>query len=434
MNKNNKKQSPLPLLTDNNPLRALFSLAEYYPDRSCMAEPRGNMVRKYRLREFTALIEKIARVVALSRHRSSKPIAIIAHSSFRAVVAHLGALLAGGKVVLISTNASVEQQLEIIADNQVELLVVDAFSSVQPLLAHLPHLPQLRQLWSLEDEPADYPNEVSAQGWQDILELAASKKPILDQQFEKLNSDAPACRYYERNEAGDFHFYESSLKQMAQQVVQAQQAACLHYPNFKETTRFLAVIPFNQPVAHIEGILLPLLTGRSLMALDRQEAWRSGVLPYAPDCLVASSVFLNQASERILSSVAESGGIAQLSLQQNLNRLRRLQKHRKTRRVDGTSMINFIAGKAVNYLTTQKLRDVMGGDIQLSFCIDQQLTEKSTLFYHSIALPVMKSALAKQLQFLTQSPQEGEGTAFHAVRGTQLAQNEEIKSFQIMGL
>lgn len=430
MEKNNKnKQIPF-AYTQTNPLRRLFTMAQQMPNRVCMAEPRGNMVRKYRLGEFTQLVEKAAYAVSLTRGNHRKPVAIVANSSFRAIVAHFGAQLAGAKTILIPVNTPVAELLSIISDNQIEMLIVDDFSSSRELFESLHYLPELRQVWTLKDELEDYPAQVSTLGWYDMLEQSNSKRPRLDDQLAALNDDTMTTRFYSRSEVGKFQFHEYSSAQLSNFATDTASYTTDHYPGFDSIMRILSVIPFNRVAGHVEGILVPLLTGRILMAVDREEAWKSGSLPFAPQAVVGSSLFLNQATEQIQAAVKEHGGIMQYGLQKNLEHLKKRAKRGTLSNNDGQGMINFLASKTLHCLVSRKLRETFGGDIMMGFTIDREMTFESKLFYRSVALPICETRLRETL--LEHAKDSSEESTFKELRGAQLAEDEEILNIKIV--
>jgi hypothetical protein len=73
MEKNNNNKIPL-ALSFENPIRALFTLAQQQPNRHCLCEPRGNMVRKYTYAELAELVETIARAISKTKNTETKPI------------------------------------------------------------------------------------------------------------------------------------------------------------------------------------------------------------------------------------------------------------------------------------------------------------------------------------------------------------------------
>ncbi|GEM_PF-4260378 len=431
MEKNNKNKIPL-ALSFENPLRALFTLAQQQPNRHCLAEPRGNMVRKYTYKELAELVETIARGISKTKNSETKPIGIVAQSSFRTIAAHFGALLSGGKTILIPVNSSAEEQQQIIADNQVELLILDHLDASNDLIEQLPFLPQLRQLWVLQDEPDKYQTQVSTLGWHDMLHLAnqGKRRITLEQQLEALSDSEKLCRFYSRNDVNEFQHHDYSLGELAEEVKFATERANHEYPSFGHVSRFLSIIPFNRIMGHVEGIYLPLLTGRMLMAVDREEAWKSAALPYAADCLVASSIFLNNASEKVQSEVNDHGGIAQFSFQKNLERLKKVARRRKDSTHDGSPMVNFIAGKTVHYILHRKLKENFGGDIKLCFAIDNDLRFENRLFYRSVAMPFFE--IDEDDLLVEASADITAGLAFNGVRGTQLAKNKDVLKLKIV--
>lgn len=431
MEKNNNNKIPLSLSFEN-PVRGLFVLADQQPNRHCIAEPRGNMVRKYTYAELGELVETIARAIARTKSSEVKPVAIITRSSFRAIAANLGALLGGSRTILIPANSTVEEQLQIIADNQVELLIIDKLEASSEMMDQLPFLPQLRQLWVLEDSPDKYHAQVLTLGWHDMLALADQgvRRVTLEQQLEALSDTAKLCRFYSRTDTGTFQHHDYSLGELAQEIQNADERAQDRHPSFQHAMNFLAIIPFNRVLGHVEGIYLPLLTGRMLMAVDREEAWKSASLPYAPDCLVANSLFLSNAAEKIQSEIDEHGGIAQFSFQKNLDRLKKLARRSKDSDFDGSSMVNFIAGKTVHCILGRKLKETFGGDIRLCFAIDDELRFEPRLFYHSVAIPLLETGADDLL--IEASTDVNEGMAFNAVRGTQLAKNKNVLKLKIV--
>ncbi len=431
MEKNNKNKIPL-AFSFENPVRALFTLAEQQPNRHCLVEPRGNMVRKYTYAELAELVETIARAISKTKSADTKPIAIVARSSFRAIAANMGALLGGCRTILIPTNCSAEEQQQIIADNQVELLIVDEIESSKELIDQLPFLPQMRQLWALEDEPDKYHAQVSTLGWHDMLHLAnqGKKRMTLETMLENLSDSEKLCRFYSRNDINDFQQHDYSMSEMAAQTKQAISNASSKHPSFEGVNSFLSIIPFNQVMSHVEGVYLPLMTGRMLMAVDRQEAWKSATLPYDADCLVASSLFLSNAAKKIRGEVDENGGLPQYSFQKNIERLKKLARRRKDSSHDGSPMINFIAGKTVHLMLYRKLKETFGGDIKLCFAIDDNLRFENRLFYQSVAVPLLETNHDELL--VKPSNEAIDGMAFNAVRGTQLAKNKDIMKLKIV--
>ena len=432
MEKNNKNKIPFEISFEN-PLKALMMLADSQPNRLCLAEPRGNMVRKYSFGELGELIETIAQAVSKTTDDQLKPIAIVAHSSFRTIAANMGALLGGGKTILIPVNCSAEEKQQIIADNQVELLILDDLDSSRDLLDELPFLPQLRQLWVLEDDPSDYHAQVSTLGWHDMLHLATQgkRRMTLDQQLEMMDDGAKLCRFYSRDELGLFQHHDYSLGELAEEISTVQEEAKLHYPAFAQVKNFLSIIPFNRVMSHVQGIYLPLLTGRMLMAVDREEAWKGNALPYSADCLVASSTFLTNAAEKVQLSISEHGGISQFGLQKNIERLKNLAKRQKGSSYTGGSMINFIAGHTLHCMLSRKLKEAFGGDMKLCFSIDNQLRFNDRLFYHSIALSLLE---ADEAELLVSASHDMFGSiSYDEIRGTQLSENEDLRDFKIVG-
>lgn len=419
-------------LSFENPVRAIFTLAEQQPNRHCIVEPRGNMVRKYTYKELAELVETIARGISKTKSADAKPIAIVAKSSFRTIAAHFGAMLAGCRVILISTTASAEEQQQIIADNQVELLVMDDLSSGQELVAQLPFLPQMRQLWVLEDEPDKYHAQVSTLGWHDMLHLAdqGKKRVTLEGQLAALKDDEKICRFYSHNDVNEFQQHDYSFAELARQTKQAIENAETKHPSFTNVRKLLSIIPFNRVMGHVEGIYLPLLTGRILMAVDRQEAWKTASLPYNAEAVVANSIFLSKAAEKIRTEVNEHGGITQFGFQKNLNRLKKSARRRKDSKHDGSPMINLIAGKTVHYMLCRKLKETFGGDIKLCFAIDDNLRFEHRLFYQSIAVPLLETVKGDLI--VAPSNEAIEGMAFNAVRGTQLAKNKDVLKLKIV--
>ncbi|MDG1287812.1 MAG: AMP-binding protein [Rickettsiales bacterium] len=431
MEKNNKNKIPL-ALSFENPLRALFTLAEQQPNRYCLVEPRGNMVRKYTYKELAELVETIARGIAKTKNSETKPIGIAAQSSFRTIAAHFGALLGGGKTILIPINSTAEEQLQIIADNQVELLILDNLEAGSDLVEQLPFLPQLRQLWILGDEPDQYQAQVSTLGWHDMLHLAnqGKRRITLEQQLEALSDSEKLCRFYSRNDVSEFQHHDYSLSELADEVKFSIERVETDYPSFNHVSRFLSIIPFNRVMGHVEGIYLPLLTGRMLMAVDREEAWKSATLPYDADCLVASSLFLSNAAEKVRAEVSDHGGIAQFSFQKNLERLKKMARRRKDKVLDGSPMVNFIAGKTVHYILFRKLKETFGGDIKLCFAIDDDLRFENRLFYRSVAMPLLET---NEVDLIVKASEDiTAGLAFNGVRGTQLAKNQDVLKLKIV--
>ncbi len=431
MEKNNKNKIPF-AFTYTNPLRGLFTLAYEQPNRHCLAEPRGNMVRKYTYKELGEMVEQLALALSKTTGAERKPIAIVARSSFRAIVAHLAALLSGARVTLIPINCTPEEQQQIIADNQVELLVMDDLETGKGLIGQLPFLPQLRQLWVLEDEPKNYHAQVSTLGWSDMLQLATQgkKRITLEDQLANLSDDEKLCRFYSRSAAGEFHQHDYSLNELGIQIKQASARAKLECDAFTSASKFLSIIPFNRVMSHVEGIFLPLMSGRMLMAVDRQEAWKSETLPYDADCLVANSLFLNNAASKVTAEINDQGGIGYLGFSKNLSRLKRKNNQKKPLKLKQVSQFDELIGKFVNFLLNRKLRETFSGNIKLCLAIDDKLRYESRLFYQSLTIPLFVSTYDDLI--IKPTNEAIDGMAFNAVRGTQLAKNKDLKKLKIV--
>ena len=431
MEKNNKNNIPFNVSFEN-PLKSLFSHAHTHATRTAIVEPRGNMVRKYGYGEFSEIIAKVALAVSKTKGDYTKPIAIIAHSSFRSIAAHFGAMLGGGKVVLIPTNCTAEEKQQIIGDNQIELLIVDHLEEDAPLLEQLHFLPQLRQLWVLEDAPDSYHSQLSTLGWNDILELAekGKKRITTEAQLEKLSDDEKLCRFYSRNEIGEFQHHDYSLNELGGEVETSLEKSNIKYSQFSKAQRFLSIIPLNRVMGHVEGIYLPLLTGRVLMAVDRQESWKIASLPYSADCVVASSHFLGEAADAVQTALTEQGGVGQFALTKSIKRLKKAARREKTYLNNKISFTDKVIGNTVRFLVKKKLKDAFGGNVKLCFAIDDQLRFQNRLFYCALGLP-LQEAIEDDL-LIHASCDLFEGISYDEIRGTQLSRDEDLDSIKII--
>lgn len=417
----NKKVIPFTFLS-KNPVRGLFTLASRQPDRLCMVEPRGNMVRNYTYAELTEEIERVSRAVAATKTQGQqKPIAMIVHSSFRAIVANIAALLAGARLVVIPTHATQEEQLQILADNHIELLIMDDLRASEELLSQIPFLPDLRQLWSLEDEPSLYHSEISTLGWEDIALLAASKKSQQEKMLEELDDHTPICRFYQRNAEDEFEYSDYSMERLARAVYRLRDRAEHEFSDLKrQAQRILSMIPFNRAPSHIAGMYLPLLTGQVMMAVDREEAWKSGALPYDPDFLVASSRFLTHAADHVKSELLAHRSLTGWLLTQQM----------KVTSPEGLAFS--MRASLLRMLTKTAWKDSLGGHIQAVLLVDEALPESVAHFCKAVKLSVMLPKM-EELPPAKLAKDIAKDISFHSVRGVQLAENEDLKQIKIVG-
>jgi long-subunit acyl-CoA synthetase (AMP-forming) len=419
--------------TDQNIITQLFALSQQLGEQPCIAEPRGNMVRKYSYAELADQVQTIAQAVSRTRNAEIKPIALVARSSFRSIATYFGVLLGGGKVILIPADCSIEEQEQLIADNQAELLITDDLESCVELMDRIAFLPQLRQIWALHEKQDDLTLQVSTLGWAEVRELAhkGKKRITFTQQLEQLDHSAKLCRFYRRNETNEFMHYDYSLQEISEETNDNYEWLNESTNGYDRLQRYLSVIPLNRISSHILGIYLPLFTGKMLMAVDRQESWKSAALPFTPDYLITSSGFLATTAQKLRTQITEQSGLTKSLFEANIARLKQQSRERDAEEPIKTSFTSRIFSRLLNRLLQSRLRRSFGGKISLYCTIDSDLRFEDRLFYEAIGV----SFVQFDDESLSVSPrlEVAEDLPFTQVRGTQLEKNEDLEFMKIVG-
>jgi long-subunit acyl-CoA synthetase (AMP-forming) len=277
----------------------------------CFIDPRGNMVRNFTREQVQEAVLDFASGMALTDIRPGKRVAMIAHTSFNSLVASWGNLLNGCVNVIIPVGATAEEQQEALAQSRAEILIVEDMETARNIMDQVMYLPQLRQIIILEQSDYEPHPSLLTFSFKDLVARGKAKPVDAAKLLSNIKPEDDAYLFYLRNNYHQLQSFTLTHEAVLEHLEASQKHYGIekHYGKAAEACKTLAIIPFHRPFSHISGCFLPLKLGLPVMAVDRDQGWKSSSLPINPRILIAESRFFEDAIDNLKNFMMDSRGV-----------------------------------------------------------------------------------------------------------------------------
>lgn len=379
-------------------LQFLFN-SEIPSETTSFIDPRGNMIRNFSRKELQEAVTTFASGMAVTDVRPGKRVAIIARTSFTSLVACLGNLLNGCANVVIPITATSEEQQHALAQSRAETLIVEDMETAKIVMEQVMFLPSLRQIVILNQSGYEPHPSLLTFSWDDLMQRGKKKMLNTQERLQAISGEDESYIFFLRNNFHQFQSLTLTHKDMVNQINSSEE----NYHVSERTTqnpqenKVLSVLPFYRPFSHIVGFFLPLKFGLPMMAVDREDGWKSGSLPIKPRFLISESLLVEDTIEELKNFMLESGGLSQRVIKMAIAWTDRIGA--------GESQPFSIARIFFQPILKRRIQERFGGKLEYIMLIDDTMDYKARSLYVAAKLPLSRCHMdAQGLQEDTNDP------------------------------
>ncbi len=379
-------------------------------DTACFIEPRGNMIRKFPLSELAELVSLYARGMAASKIEPGRRIAIIAKTSLNSFIACLGNMLNGGINVIIPLDASMEEQQQALAESRAEFLIVEDFAHAQSVVSHIQYLPQLRQIIILNNSEFEQSPEILTLTMESVIECGRNRVDSTKDLIAKITPDDDAFIFFMRDK---FQHLRPTCMTHADIVtyLHAIEHKIRRYLPAKHITsnevKTLTVAPLHMPFTCIAGLFLPLMQQHSFTAVDRQDSWKSGNLPFRPNIVISESTFIEKLNQDVIEGIKADNSIMSNYLLSKIEKLANSQYRYAASDVNPNApeivKVALSTKSTASALFSQllfspiaqhQISSQIGGKLRLLFSVDNKPENDNSWMFCAAKIPILYGDLS----------------------------------------